>query len=835
MPKFAVRRLFLSICAGALGAMGPRSGLAESLPSPTLPQLLAADVIAVGHFELVQGKIQFLPRRMLKGDAAAGAALVAQFFVRATPDGKLIARSPDDVPMKEGYSEHDATLDAIWFLGPNDRQPLELADGFAALLAGKKPEPRFSLLQRFDFDQRQDAMEELFAQPDAVVVARLHTLALGDDVYLAADAAAILTRTKLFDPRQMWGKWLRAPATNFLIDALAQRDPVRTTQELAAAIAVEQDPQRLENMLYQISRAAPNRLELVLPYIDHPSANVRARVLVSIWDTLWELEAANTPESIRRFTELAPRILPLLQQRAAVETDPLTQRRLIEMLTPVNGVPWILAIPQGTLHGPIDSYTEDAELDFLVRCLTSRNQGGFISETAGREIARHFFDEGFLRLRNDVRSSNFNRETVYEGMTYVADPRALEYFKQNADPRGLMIIPRQNQPDSLALVKEFLAQHGKPGDFENVGTGVLVALADISDPQALDLLKSLKPQVTKSQKMSYLRALAMHGDAWAQGELLAAFQQPPAAQFLDADYWSRQGIAQILCMIDTPAATAALRQYVEEQWPKSSGARRVSAGRGYGKLCRRFAPFRPAGRSGAARSAVAGRTGARKNGLSDFRRPLLRLADFSAAHRATGRLSRGRLCLRTRSAVKNPARLVAVPHNRIARNLAHQLFPRQGVFVRPPRQSRPPRPLRCAGIRLLHPLHGSRTDFRDLPEIFLRLHLSAQLSGIRTHHGARARMAARTRIFGAVSISPDFQSNFMANYFTVTRSSFGFERLGGVEEFENRQLVVSLAGAEDRAGEVRLVGGVGEMLRFQYETLIRVIGIAVLAGELFGC
>ncbi len=60
MPKFAVRRLFLSICAGALGAMGPRSGLAESLPSPTLPQLLAADVIAVGHFELVQGKIQFL-------------------------------------------------------------------------------------------------------------------------------------------------------------------------------------------------------------------------------------------------------------------------------------------------------------------------------------------------------------------------------------------------------------------------------------------------------------------------------------------------------------------------------------------------------------------------------------------------------------------------------------------------------------------------------------------------------------------------------------------------------------------------------------------------------
>lgn len=582
LPLLAACLALVSLSARAFGMYIPPNSMAD---------LTGADFIAIGRFSNAGGKTEFMVERMIRGDAVGAVArMQAELganpnLLSAAPDGGLIYYGVATL----GWERSDAGKMAVWFLmsgrAPHRvaRQPVELAEGFAALLEKKDPSLFFRLLQRLDSDMQRDALEELFANPDKDLVARLHSIALQSDSDLGFQALNVLTQTRLLDVDKVWGRWMSLPHAGWVMKALEKQDAARMTGELELAIAAEKNPVRLEALLCLIPYGSPQTLELTLPYLDHPSDSVRNRVIGTLWNVLWDLnhKAFTSPEAKMELAALGRRLVPLLDKRLKVETDRSCKARLTEMLARADGVPWILRIPRERIEKPIPPYSEEAELKFLVGRLTSHGDRGFIMESAGREIAGRFFKEGFKRLKAAAAATQiYSTGMVYEGMGYVRDQRMFDYLVEHMTNIGpgdgtyestLEALGVQDNRGSLAAIKRFAKGINENNDRQIDG------LAALSDKGTLPYLKEHESEVKYHAQVPYLRARAMHGDPWAVNELLAALQEPPASKFLTKDYWIPQYIVNALCSVDTAEATDALKQSVEQSWPGRSGTGGYSA------------------------------------------------------------------------------------------------------------------------------------------------------------------------------------------------------------------------------------------------------------------
>src|SRR5262249_4952462 len=120
-------------------------------------------------------------------------------------------------------------------------------------------------------------------------------------------------------------------------------------------------------------------------------------------------------------TALGKRALPLLEARLKAETSAAIQRTLTSMVAKQDGVAWVFRVP--TAYEPLPPYSDSEEMKRLVSRLTSSTDQGFVMESAGRDLAAHFFTAAFEQLKAAAASENFNPEIVHEGMGYLRDPR----------------------------------------------------------------------------------------------------------------------------------------------------------------------------------------------------------------------------------------------------------------------------------------------------------------------------------------------------------------------------------------------------------------------------
>ncbi len=583
--KLTSRHDFLLRAVALLACLLTASqALCAWIPPLTMAELCRAEIIVVGHFETAEGKMHFHLDRMVKGDESAARAqmlkLVTDNRVHPQPDGGLIFNRPRS---QWGFGVRvDAKQPGLWFfLGSKsgnevDWQPAALADGFEALTQQQEPDAFFRILQQVDMGMQRDAMEELYAQREPKLVARLHNIALSQDASLAAAAFNALVATKLVEPDQFWEKWTSLPIMELAAGLLAKENRDRMMQELKKAIASEKKPERLDMLLSAIPHDSHENVDLALPFLGHESASVRRRAIGKLSDEFWRLNTkrSTAPDLESQLTALGERTIPLLETRLKVETDPGCKQVLNRMLERADGVPWILRIPREEVDPPIPAYSEDEEMEFLVNRLTSHNDHGFIMETAGQEIAKVFFEEGFKRLKAAAAATNiYNTDLVYEGMGYVRDPRMFEHLVEHLAEIGpgdstygstFRAIGVQNNPGSLAAIKRFSQEVNEHNERQ------LDGLAVLDGAEVLAYLKEHEKEIKYHAQIPYLRALAMHGDSWAVDELLSTLQDPPAPKFLTDGYWIPSYILDALLSVDTPEATAALKKEVEKTCPSTS-------------------------------------------------------------------------------------------------------------------------------------------------------------------------------------------------------------------------------------------------------------------------
>lgn len=574
-----LKMIALGLCAVAT------SSVAEWIPPNSMADLIASEAIVIGKFVSVVGKTDFVTTRMLKGDADVAKkrmmALLNDNVITSAPEGGLIFRQYGNRFSSFGGSVHDAGKTGLWFPRARmgvERQPLELADGYSALVDARSPELLFRLCQQVDADMQRDALEELYAKREKSVIDTLHEITLSPDSELASAAFQALAHTKLLEPNQLWGKWTRLPIMQGAADILKNQDLGRTQSELQAAISAETNPQQLDMLLYVFPGDNRQKVEVAIPFFGHSSTSVRRRALGKVWDVCWNLNsnAHSSQEAKAELLALGKRVIPLLEDRQKVETDPGCKLDLDKMLTREGGVPRLLRISRKETDPPVPAYSEDEELKFLVSRLTSYSDHGFIMETAGREIAERFFNEGFKRLKVAAAASNiYNTDSVYDGMGYVRHPQMFEHLVDHLAKIGpgdstygstFRALGVQGNPGSLAAIKRFSKEINEHNDKQ------LDGLAVLDDEEVLPYLKAHKAEIKYHAKIPYLRALAMHGDSWAVNELLATLQEPPAPKFLTDGFWIPSYIFEALLSVDTPAATEALKREVDKTWPAKSAS-----------------------------------------------------------------------------------------------------------------------------------------------------------------------------------------------------------------------------------------------------------------------
>jgi hypothetical protein len=127
--------------------------LCEWIPPRTIAELTGAEIIVVGRFEPVEGKMHFHMDRMMKGDESAAKErmlkLATDNMLTPQPDGGLIFSRHR--PRWEFDGRIDAKEPGLWFfLGSKrgdevDWQPALLADGFAALTQQQEPDALFRI------------------------------------------------------------------------------------------------------------------------------------------------------------------------------------------------------------------------------------------------------------------------------------------------------------------------------------------------------------------------------------------------------------------------------------------------------------------------------------------------------------------------------------------------------------------------------------------------------------------------------------------------------------------------------------------------------------------
>ncbi|HYT93977.1 MAG TPA: hypothetical protein VEL76_34980, partial [Gemmataceae bacterium] len=345
----------------------------EYVPPATLDELLKADCVAVGRFTKKDGTLRFLPGRILRGEANIVEEAIKRGRLPISTDtkGRLLAHQwGRDL----GGEQQDASASALWFFSSKWRsavQPLELTEGFEALLGGKRPNATFRLLQHLDFDLRREALEELFAKPDKKLVAELHAIAERTDSQLVARAIEVLIQTRLLDVDRFWSKWLDHPARYRLQPVLQARDADRVTTAMLKAIATEKQPARLAQLLYDLPKDRPAYVEANLRHLGHAEETVRQQVVWNLYNLFWSLASQSRTSAKARddITALARRALPLLEARLKEEKAAPIQRTLAQLVAKQDGVAWVFRVP--TTYEPLPPYSDIEEMKVLIARLTS--------------------------------------------------------------------------------------------------------------------------------------------------------------------------------------------------------------------------------------------------------------------------------------------------------------------------------------------------------------------------------------------------------------------------------------------------------------------------------
>ena len=539
---------------------------AETIPPPTIEQLLNADCIAIGHFAPKgDNSFTFIAKEVIQGDLGVVEKLRSEkkMDLRREEDGRLVfwslAAAADMLTTNGAGMRIDAEKEYIWFFSNKlfqgmEVQPVEFVQDYKYLLKGEEPSRLFRLLQELDPDMRRQAMEELVAKPEKDFVETLHKAAEDRSSGICFSAIMVLNETKLLQVDRFWGKWHDYPGEDCLQDLLRQRDSERFLKELKKAIIEEEKrPDYLPGLLYYLVKYPRSvYLPVVLNYLDHPTPNVRRYAVGFIWGAFWQLgaERKKSEEAQREFEELSRQVVPLLEMRLKIETDDSVKSAIIRLLEKREELPIV---------EELSPYSEDEEFEFLMEHI----------DFSCRELVRCFFDKAFERLK---------KQLAVTALGYMRDERVFKFLTKietEVDLRvRLVAIARQNHKESLAELKKLI--YPIKDNFGNTWTAgyYFEALGMLDDNEPLEELRRLRDYGKGIARLSYVGALARHNERWAIQELIAALSGSKDAKFLNAEedqsnYWHNNSeVATWLILVDSKEATEALKRFARETWPE---------------------------------------------------------------------------------------------------------------------------------------------------------------------------------------------------------------------------------------------------------------------------
>ncbi len=567
---------------------------AELHPPPTLQRIANAEIVVQGRYRPAkEGVPEFVIQRNFTGRPLESAWPGNDVRVQeAGPKITCNVASPST--WGTGHNEYriDATRSRLWFQGVKGLtkyvppgqivslpmvQPIELADGFAAVREKRVPPLLFCVLQSWDESMRRDAMEEIVAGKDPKTLARLQEI--GADLHSDAAAAAVqaLLKMNLFDADRHWDHWTRHPAATFMGNQLARRDRQRATDQVLAALRKPDETPKLRTLL-QFSHLIPDEqlLDVYEPLLKHQSEALRGDVTRQIG---WQLtsrfrQRGESAEAEQRFAQFERTALPLLKKRASDDGDKVVRRYAQQALDTYQHAP----SPQ-----PVPEYRAEDNFKRMLDQSTSRSTEGENIRRAGQELARYEFEAAFAELKRRLVSENFNHDLVMNGFSFLRDPgkmepdpRCLTFIREHLRtheagastfPAAVRAAARLDQKETLAVIHAAMEQNKQHLDYTRAEC-YLDALAELDDPAAIAEIRKLKPHAQYRATIKYVRSLARHGDAWAIDQLLEAANGRAGETMLkDTRWWSPADVADALRRVDGPASTAVLKRAVEQLWP----------------------------------------------------------------------------------------------------------------------------------------------------------------------------------------------------------------------------------------------------------------------------
>jgi len=534
------------------------------VPPPTLADLLGAQAAAIGHFAIEEGKLRFVAKQVLWGDAGAfeGVALSSR---PALPFGAPETRAPA-VAVWSAYfvafeDVADPTRTAVWIRSRSKESeflshlPVELAAGLRALKRGEPCSDLFRLLQPLDFDMARAALERLFVDRDAERIEALHRIALDPDSPSAPAAIEALVRTRTIDARRFWGRWAGSADPWRVSELLRTLDPERFRAEVRASVTAAKSADRLARVLPY----ARDDLDLSLKYLAHESAHVRAAATGNVWN--WFSQGSRDPEESRA---RARELLPRLRERADAESFEGVRGQLVALLAEEGGVPWILRDHRPARRAPY-RYSDADEWRFAISVLKGTSPGEtFARDSAGRELARYDLpglagDRLFEDLGDDA-------------LGHVHHPAAVAYLLKRVEALGarevaggelVRALVNQEDPRCLAALGRLLDRAVTGGADVDIGA-LCESLARKKSPTAHALLEAHGARLKQAGR-TYLTACAAHGDEAALAELM---RDLGGSDPLEAEF----AVGSVL-VSDSPAALDAIRRHVRTTWPSRWGSR----------------------------------------------------------------------------------------------------------------------------------------------------------------------------------------------------------------------------------------------------------------------
>ena len=518
---------------------------------------------------------------VLKGDLTTAAGFVEGIrrdFSRKE-DGSLTARvAPPEVQNRWGHAEADRP--GLWFFGLDKGksntlawQPLELTEGYQALLAGRTPGVVFRALQRLDVEMQWEAMEELVAKRDEHAISALHQVALGGRKEVAENAVEVLFTTGAWRPAEFWSVWLHRDWRFPVVRRLRDLDRQRYLTEIVEFAERRQEDRRGPFLCWRLeSESAGVQQEILLRWLRHPSAFAK-RNGTELAERLVRTLAhspGNSPEAHATYNRVRAAVFPALRRQLSTGVPEEVRRSVERTLA-------IVYSPRPAPDPP--RYSDDEEYSLLMGACSEYSgdyEHSALEASAARELARHYRERVLTEIKADLAAGGSRQRRACKLIGYLDVPEDLALLVEYRETMlarhsvasaasWLTALARRSDRASHSLLLSIAEQQASLANWGNDSRWrrLPFAIGQCHSPRLERVLLRLLPQ--SPDRGECLLALAGMGNTEALDELRSLSRQSPTATPISR--WRSGTIASTLGMEHTPEATALLKSHLSATWP----------------------------------------------------------------------------------------------------------------------------------------------------------------------------------------------------------------------------------------------------------------------------